>query len=280
MILFLNVDDVLKNEIEQITKDKSKDITSVFIDWVPTKNLKKAATLLSQTEIVEKYINKIPIVIFDSHCSITNEEYCWLKKGKITFFEPAILHRTGFQYLPFSTKVKKTVADIDINTNRRTIHLGYIGPLNDKLTSFERYFVDTKERHLDLKVSYYSKSISVNKEEEYRNININNNHIQFSDIEFTVIIGSQNDYKRGILDKFFFTAIENNCVPFLPIENRYYQSFSYTIRQPNWYDIYQSLYNNLYIGMLNDLYNDICKCYPEMDIKYTAETIKHYLEEK
>jgi hypothetical protein len=282
MILFLNTDKNLEDEICNITKNNTKDVTSIFINWIPTKkdaNLQKASILLSQTETIEKHIGKVPIVIFDKYSSISTNEYNWLKKNNVTFFEPVLCCRNGFKYLPHSTKIK-TVDDISINSEKRHINIGYVGSINDRIKLFEKFVLSIKESFPELHISYETKSISQEAEDRYDRIGVKNKKIDLSDTEFLVIIGNKNDFNLGRLDNYFFKALENNCVPLIPKDNRYYQAFTYILKDSNWYNWFQSLYDKIYIGMLADLYKDIKKYYPEMDISYTAETIKHYLQEK
>lgn len=278
MILYFNVDSDISSEIDSIVKSKDKEYTSVFMSWISTKkgtDQKKASALLKQTEILEKYAKKLPIVIFDRYRSMTTEEYNWLKKFKVTFFEPAIHTREGFKYLPNWTKIK-TLDDIELNDTKRQVHLGYIGSLADKTKSFDKYYVKPKLSH-DIKVSYYSKNIP---DKDYLSLGITSCPLTFSDIEFTVIIGNANDYAVGHLDKYYFEALNNNCIPLIPMENRYYSSLPFTINTETWYDQYSYMYGGIYIGMIKDIYDRIKKYYPEMNITFTADVIKKYLYEK
>jgi len=280
MILYFNTDNDISTAINSITKSKGKDITSIFMIWIPTEkgtSQTKASALLSQTEVLEKYTKTIPIVIFDRYRSITKEEHNWLKKFKVTFFEPSICPREGFKYLPNWTKIK-TLDDIKLNEMNRNINLGYIGSISDRSKSFEKYYVKPKSLN-DIVVSYHSKSIQPNNEQEYSSLGMQNSVLDFKDIEFSVILGSINDYIVGHLDQFYFRALEHNCIPIVPAENRYYSALL-TCDTHKWYDTYFKMYDTIYIGMIHDIYERIRKYYPEMDIKYTAEIIKKYLGEK
>lgn len=278
MILYFNVDNEISGEINRITKSKEKDYTSVFMNWISTKkgtNQERVSALLSQTELLEKYVKNIPFVIFDKHRSMTKEEYNWLKKFKVTFFEPYIHTRDGFKYLPNWTRIK-TFDDLQLNPSRRGIQLGYIGSLVDKTKSFDKYYVKPKVSH-NINVSYNSKNIPDN---DYDSLGITNAEITFNDIEFTIIIGTTEDYNAGHLDQYYMEALNNNCIPLVPKENRYYSSLPFTVNTSTWYDQYYYLYDDIYIGMLKDIYENIKKYYPEMDVMVAAETIKKYLYEK
>lgn len=289
MILYFNVDNNLIQEIDSVfagfsrgtsgIPPRSKDVTSVFIDWIPTKkavNQIKASNLLSQTEILEKYVKTVPIVIFDRYRAITTEEYNWLKKFNVTFFEPSLVTRKGFKYLPNWIKIKE-LNDIKLNERKREINIGYIGSLLDKQKSFDEYYIKKKINNPDIEISYYSKDIDTNKQSEYESLGVNcKQDLQFTDMEFTIIIGNVNDYKNGHLDQYFVKALENNCIPLIPKENRYYVSLSFGVNELTWYI---SMYDKVYFGLIHDIYCNIQKYYPEMDIKYTANTIREYLSE-
>ena len=280
MILYFNADKEIKTAINSITKSKAKEPTSIFIEWINTKkgtSLEKADALLKQTEILEKYVKKLPIVIFDRYRSMTNEEYNWLKKFKVTFFEPALRHREGFNYLPHWTKIK-TMDDIKIDDHKRSVNVGYIGPLFDKIKSYEKYYVKIKMLN-DVTVSYFDPNLSEDKAHEYNDLGIIHQN-DFHDIEFTVIIGNAMDYVIGHLDQYYLKALECNCIPVIPMEHRYYCGLSLIADSSYWYDMYDKMYENTYIGFIKDAYDRICKYYPEMDIKYAAETFKKYLGEK
>lgn len=278
MILYFNVDDNIINQIDSITKSKGKEYTSAFINWIPTKkgtSQQTASALLTQTDLLEKYVKKIPFVIFDRYRSMTKEEYDWLKKFKVTFFEPAIVPRDGFKYLPNWTKIK-TLEDIQFNDSNRSVNLGYIGSLSDKTRSFEKYYVNVKEMH-DITVSYHTKLIPI---KDYDKMGIMNVPLNFKDIEFTVIIGNANDYIVGHLDQYYFKALDNNCIPLVPMENRYYSALPFTVNSSSWYNEYVKMYDGIYIGLIYDIYQRISKYYPEMNITFTAEVVKKYLGEK
>jgi hypothetical protein len=283
MILYFNADEGLTKEVDKIVRSKNKDYTSVFIDWIPTKKAvsqKKASNLLSQTDILEKYVKTLPIVIFDRYRSITTEEFSWLKKFKVTFFEPAILTRNGFKYLPNWIKIKE-LDDIKLNESKRSVNIGYIGVLSDRSKSFDKYYVKTKINNPDIKMCYFTQDVNKDKESEYQALDITRyQDLSFSDMEFSVIIGNANDYVVGHLDQYYIKALENNCIPVLPRENRYYSALPFNISNTTWYDAYVNMYDRTYVGFIHDIYNSIKKYYPEMNVKYTAEIIQRYLEEK
>ena len=65
---------------------KKEDVSSIMLSWIPTKtgtSQKKASALLSQTELIEKYVKKVPIVIFDRYSSMTSDEYQYLRKYNV-----------------------------------------------------------------------------------------------------------------------------------------------------------------------------------------------------
>ena len=65
----------------------------------------------------------------------------------------------------------------------------------------------------------------------------------------------------------------------IPIENRYYNAFEGVIENDFsvWYNI--KSYDLCYVGIIHQIYEDIKNYYPEMDVVYTANLIKLYLND-
>ncbi len=279
MIIYFNIKKDLEKQLNSITKLKGKDVECIVMGWTPTNKKEYASTLLKQTELLEKYIKTVPIVIFDEYMKITTDEYNWLKKFKTFLFQPTLSHRNGFNYLPNWTNIKK-IDDIELNEYERHIHLGFIGDLIDKTKQFDKYFVSTKLLNGDLNIHYKS-SINIPDEyyTEYKRLNITHKNMLYKDVQYTVILGNKNDYTLGCLHSNYFTAIENNCIPFIPNEHRYYNALPFVTNDTNnWFDFYKNMYDKTYVGLLLEIYENIKKYYPEMDVKYTAEKIKHVIE--
>jgi len=247
----------------------------IFLEWTPTSiNSSKADILLEQTVIVETCMKKkIPLTIFDTNISMKKNEIEWFKKSHVKLFEPSVLPRNGFQYLPHWMTIK-TLQDIQLNDdNEKRINLGYIGPISDRLKSFDKYIVSSKILNSDIVIKYMTDSILTEKELEYSNLNIIPEKIYYYNTEYTVILGTERDYMNGHLNKSFINALENNCIPFVPEEQRYYRGLSSIVDNP-WTKYYYNMYKNIYIGILKDIYESIDKFYPEMKINHTVDVIK------
>ena len=71
----------------------------VFIDWWPP----NSSVSLERVNVLEKAVQRqCKIAIFDRYCSLKLHEVHWLQRYKnVTLFEPCLVTRPGFIYLPF-----------------------------------------------------------------------------------------------------------------------------------------------------------------------------------
>jgi hypothetical protein len=214
-------------------------------------------------------------MLFDRYRGLTNTEIDWFKKNNIKFFEPSIQPRQGFEYLPYWTKIK-SLNDLKIDNHEREITLLYKGDLSkDKIEPFREYYVDTAKKNPEYRISYHSGyKIDPDVELYYKSL-ISPTKQDYSNAKFTILIGTQNDYRDGYLDSHFFDALENGCIPLLPIEHRYYGSFRSLTASPSTMHWFTDIdYKNVYLGYINDVYREIERFYPEMNVKYTVKIIK------
>ena len=283
MIGLLNVDDVLTDElsktVQTIDLNKSLDdnVKALFIDWLPTVDLRNALAekLIKQVSVIKHYIKKkIPIILFDRFRSLTKTEIDWFKKNNIKFFEPSLRLRSGFEYLPCWTKLK-TLDDLTIDDRQREITLLYKGNLSkDKIESFREYYVDTAKKNDKISICYHSEyKIDPDVDLYYKSL-VQPTRDDYSNSKFTILIGTQNDYRDGYIDGNIFEALEYGCIPLLPSEHRYYAALKsiYTnISDISWYTEIE--YHNIYLGIINEIYREIEKFYPEMNVEYTARKI-------
>ena len=281
----INVEKSLADELSKIAsvcligKGEKLEFDTLFIDWIPLsrKNPENTPKLLAQTEIVEKYIiKKIPTVIFDRYLGISSKEYNWLRKFNVSFCEPALDYRRNFIYLPFWTILKR-FNDISLNNSERKYSLAYKGSITDKIKSFEKYYVEYSTSYMGDDVCYCG-SVDKDKEREYLEGGLHRKDFSFSDAKISIIIGTARDYKVGYLDSSFMDALNNNCVPMLPEEHRYYSGFPWVIPTIQEIKSFADMYENTYIGLINDVYNDIEKRYPEMKVENTAEMVVELLK--
>jgi len=288
MIGLCNCDNTLKEAISSVyptvilDMDDKIDLPStldgIFIDWSlkntdGSKEWSKSYT--RQAWIVEKYVKNIPTIIFDRYLSLSEKEYKWLRKFKVFFFEPALNFRRGFEYLPFWTRMR-TLDDFDIDEKERDVCLGFKGYLKDCIVSFEKYYVSFVKNWPTYKV-LYNASLRKEKVEEYKNFNIMKGSLQLKDVDCIVAIDSVKNYKIGYLNSVVFDAMSYGCIPFMPIEHRFFCSaFHHTvvddISTMKW--IINSE-RSIKLAVISDIYKDIKKIYPEFLIDHTIDIIKN-----
>ena len=285
----LNIDNTLKEELSKdFTIDTILDTKvkaeALFVDWIPSQVSKsldktKASYLLHQTTLVEEYVkSKLPVLIFDRWFGITQKEFFWFRKNNVKLFEPALNNRREFQYLPFWTRIKK-VNDIEIDDNERPYPLAFKGYLMNKIRSFEKYYVDYGKLYPPQARIVYDSSLDKKKQREYENYSVEKvPAVNFREAKCTVIIGSKKDYKIGYLSPTIFEALDNNCVPLIPEESRYFGGLSEVIKTPAQISFFTRTYDFTYIGLLADCYKSIERNYPEFKINHTIDVIKTNLK--
>jgi hypothetical protein len=237
-------------------------------------NYKKISTLLKH------YVpKKVLTVILDNHLSIAPEEIDWLKRGNVRLFEPAIRFRKDFDYLPMPIKTYNLESMV-IDDRERPVTLGHIGLLSDRVKAFEYYYVEPAKIYPSIKVRY-NKTIDKAKKDEYALAEVHQNiDMTYADMKYMVAIGSQRDYNIGYLNPHIFEAMENNCIPLLPYQHKYFHAlFSDTLfmdkSQLIWFN---DSYESLYLGVIANIYGRIEELYPEFTISHWCDTIKHTLK--
>jgi len=275
----LNIDSILleelhKNAVKTVSLEKDQDVSydAIFIDFFPTKSdntPEKAAKLVLQATVIEKNVKKKkPIIIFDRYLGLTQKEYNWISSSvKSKFFEPAINYRRNFSYLPFWYR-SKNLLDIKLNNSQRPYFLAYKGNLNDRIHSFEKYYLYVAKNYPELKI-IYDKKIDKVKAEEYSNFGIEYKKFEYSEVQHTIILGTKKEYEIGYLDSFTFKALDQNCIPIIPVEHRYFKSIDQN------FDIhfYNKMYESTYVGQILEIYSNLDKYYPEMKVENVAKNI-------
>lgn len=290
MLGLLNVKKDLRDSLSQVLSICNLDETvelpelqALFIDWLPNTN----ELFGKQALVVENYIKSgIPTVIFDRYLSLSNEELAWLRKFNVSFFEPVIHFRRGFEFFPQWTEGLDKFWDENIN-KEPTIHLGYSGKITDRTATFDKYFVNYAGMFPESTVRYCStdtkdKQIKLkkNKQKEWENYNlIWENSLDYSNIAFTVLIGSRIDYLTGRLRNDFFEIMKQGCVPLLPIEHRFYGSMfqELTVKDEKFIDYFIANCIELRPVMIEGIFKNIFDHYPEFTMQYAVDKIKYYL---
>jgi hypothetical protein len=253
--------------------DELPEVSALFIDWITKDN----ALFGKQAVAVEHYVKAgIPIVIFDRHFSLTQKEYSWLNKFNVTFLEPAVNNRLGFEYLPQWIKDKPYEK---IDRTKRTIDLAYSGILTDRIKSFEKYFKEYAGLFPEKKVCY-SSQVSQKKIDKWQDSNMEKtSRIEYGDVSFTILIGSQTEYRRGYIRDDLFDILNSGCVPLLPLEHRFFGTVfkDLIVDGENLVDYFVSCYKRIHGVLVEEIYENLISIYPEFHINYAVDRIKSYV---
>lgn len=286
MLRYYNLNDqLLINELKKIgfleinKEDDNLDV--LFLNWERTKpekvknnEVEVAKKVIKQISLLEKNLKNKKIIIFDEYRTLDYKEYQSLKKYDVTFFEPYIRCREGFNYLPIGIKIK-SLNELKLNEdNEERFGIINCGNINKYEKLFEKYYIS--EIYNDLKIYY---NCDIKYKNDYEKLNISKiNNFSFKDFKATVLLNTYQQNISGYLDKNFRLSLENNCIPLIPCENRYYQGFENTVK--NSFDVwyYVKNYDLCYIGVLYQIYQDIKNIYPEMVIENVIEKIKDVIE--
>jgi hypothetical protein len=248
-------------------------IDGLFLDWNPPSMEKD---FIYQAQLIEKYVKKIPIVIFDRQFSVTHQEASWMKKYKTFLFEPALVTgRSEFVYLPEWTSFYSILDTddriydvIDISKN-----------LEYKIESFEKWYMEYARLFPDKKVAYFTRELQDFKKEEYKKSNLifieGDILPDYTVAKYTVITGPKNLYDIGYLSPMYFIAMNQGCLPLLPDEHRFFHSIfkNLIVTDVKEMDFYVSLYKaRKYI--IEDIFDRIKKYFPEFTVEYASNIIK------
>ena len=254
------------------------EIEGLFLDWVPPSQEKD---FIYQAQLVERYIKKIPIVIYDRHFSVTHQEASWMKKFKTFLFEPAILtERTGFVYLPEWTSYYSV-----LDTENRPYNVIDISDnLEYKIESFEKWYMEYARLFPDKKVAYYTKELKNFKKEDYKKSNLifieGEVLPDYTVADFTVINSPKSLCKVGYLNPVYFIAMNQGCIPLLPYENRFFHVIfkDLIIRDTKEMDFYIGLYNKVNVPIIEELFDNIKKYFPEFTVEYASDIVRKCYE--
>jgi len=250
-------------------------IDGLFVDWLPsTDNL-----FSHQAVIIDTYVKQgIPTIIFDRYFNLTYEHYNWLSKFSVTFLEPAICNRSGFEYFPFWTKPLDEKWYSYIKEDERPYDLIYQGELEDRVASFEKYFLGYMKIYPKTKSLTSSKWRSLTKRlDEFRQYGeFTDESIKWQNGYFTILIGSKFDYKTGYLREDLFDILKQGCLTLLPEEHRFFSGAFQRVRVED-----ESYLNYFFVShkdirpvVIEELYSKILETFPEMDINVATERIR------
>lgn len=254
------------------------NIDALIIDWLP-RNISSKEKLARQAALVDFYANKKKtIVLFDRYLDVNEREFKYLKKFNTFFFEPAIKHRDGFDFLPPWTRCYDLVELPTYGENgERGIDLGYIGSLKNRINSFEKYYVEFASLYPKFKVNY-SASLPKSKIDEYKDAGVTKKDFAFKEMKCFLLIDSPRNYEIGYLNPDIFDMMYLGCFPLLPKEHRFYHSVFSVVDEIKYISIYIEIWDKVREIVLLDIYDNIKAIFPEMDIANTVEILKKCIE--
>ncbi len=230
------------SEYYDITTNVEELLDNVFIDWYPLQPEVVDEKAISQLNILESAIkNKCKVAVFDRYLSLKPHEVEWLLRyDNVTLFEPCLLTRKGFSYLPFWYK-NKTITDVDKDWRA-------FGIVRDP----------------------YRNNVSHDELAEVES---------YADVRFTVLFGTRTEYNCGYLPD-MTDILDNLCVPLLPIQHKYYSSLFWglTIKSTknDEIDFYLNMVK-LNDVMVYGIYKTMEDLFPEMLVENVANKIKSAL---
>ena len=285
-ILSKHVDDVFLNNFGLpyiIIDDDIHDIDGLFIDWVAKTSVNEGAWM-NQASLLQKYIKKIPIVIFDRYLSLTKKEVDWVKKFNVTLFEPALNSgRYGFEYLPeWFNSCEIVLGEEDEEDRVYDVVYSYHN-IEYQLKEFEFWFKDFSRLFPDKSVSYSTFSITDFKKEEYNKDGLifqSDHHPIFNEGNFTVAIDQEKSYKIGYLSPIFFYAMNLGCLPLLPIKHKYFHGMfkGLIVSDLKEMEYYVSLYGKVKDVIINEIFERIKTEWNEFTVEHATSAIRNCYE--
>jgi hypothetical protein len=237
VITLVSTDRLIESALQEHYQISSDISDKVFIDWLPPKQN------LDQITILEDAIKaKSNILLFDRYLSLKQHEVDWLLKYKnVHLFEPCLITRKGFQYMPFWYKfVENWESDDEIGIN--------IGVVDDIYRPNILY-------------EYGIPKVSL-----------------LEGVGMTILFCSMSEYSRGYLPN-MSDCFQSGCVPLLPGKHKYYWSLFPGLVVKNKKDVDWCV-NVLrsYDALLYGIHNTIENNYPEMLVENVAIQIKQILK--
>ncbi len=257
-ITLCNVNDIeFIDIISKRVDHKGKWVT--FFDWVPTDKPSKA--LANQVQEMKRcQEQQIPAIVFDRHSCMTDEEVVFLhKKTKALLFEPSIVTRPGFQFMPYWVHFKEYKWS-DFQDNRR-FQTGYKGEkftkdLESNILSVikDKLMVGLDVRLTKDKYDVLKSVVCIDK-------------FEYSDLDTMIVTGTQDEYDRGVIPD-ITALLEAGTVPCLYHKHKWLHSLFrhfvvYSHADIRWL---AKLYKTCGIGFIEDMQKNILEYLPEMEV--------------
>lgn len=273
-----NLPSIISNKYENINigqklKDNLPEIDKLFVDWIPKY---RKDVYARQAEVVLHYVKKgIRTFIFDRYLALEKKEYNWLRKYNVFFFEPVLRGRVGFDYLPQWIEIPEK--SYKVFSENRNIDLAYYGRLENRFSSFEKYYAKFSDMYPDLNVVYTDVNIPKAKKKEYESKNLKiQTDVDLSNTKKIILIGSKRDYKNGYIDSIFFDALKFGCLPLLPQEHKYFHLLFEDLIIDNDYTQRFLMGKSIdYVSdvLIDEFYNRIQLYYREFTSSYASDII-------
>jgi hypothetical protein len=276
MIGLFNVRPDIQAKLEDsVEVTDATELSGLFIDWLP----KHHGQFPKQAAMVEEHVKRgIPAVVYDRYMVLTNHEYNWLSKFNVTFFEPAINYRPGFEYFPQWMDIKTPLKNKW--EHKRDIDLAYDGLIDNKVSSFEKYYKTYASLFPDKKVAYGQNNVAKIKVDEWTNHNLHQMRMVFTNIGFTILIGTHQEYSIGYLREDLYDIMMSGCIPLCPREHRFFGSMfkNLVVDDERDVDYLVSSMGKVKEVVIEEVFENILNYYPEFHIDYAVEKLKECLQ--
>ena len=181
--------------------DNSPSLGGLFVDWLPQTMDEKH--FFRQAAILQEYVkNGIPVILFDRYSTIDQKQYRWLSKFNVTFLEPRIVPRPGFEWQPNWTQpLPKNHIFPNSVREPREIQIAYEGPLATQLKSFEKYYKTYAGLFPNAEVVWHCTDLASwkgegqkNKIKDFEDHNLVKSEFDWAFVDISILIGSRTDY--------------------------------------------------------------------------------------
>ena len=243
---------------------KGKEVS--FIDWTPT-HVGDEAVASQIQEIKRCQEKQIPVIIFDRHSAMKDEEIIFLhKKTKALLLEPCVVTRPGFEFMPYWIHFREYKYS-DFQEDRR-FQTGYKG---------NKFTKDLESNILSVIKDKLSVGLDVKLPQEKYDILktiVLIDRFEYSDFDTMMITGTQNEYDNGRLPD-IRQMIGSGTVPLLCHKHKWLHSLfkHFVIYDHNDIRWAAKLYKNCGVGFLEDMQKNILEYLPEMEASNFVDSL-------
>lgn len=235
---------------------KGKKVT--FFDWVPTNYNNKAVSIQIE-EMKRCRDNHIPTIVFDRHSSMTDDEVIFLhKETKALLFEPSIITRPGFEFMPYWLHFREY--DCKDFQDDRKFQTGYKGArfTRDLESNILSVIKDKLSIGLDVRLPQ-------DKFDVLKSI-VCIDRFDYSDFDTMILTGTDEDYNNGRIPD-IREMMYNGTVPLLYHKHKWLHSLfrHFVVYDHNDIRWSAKLYKNCGVGFLEDMQQNILDYLPEME---------------